>query len=286
MNQPIDDTTPKAKQQGLYLVSTPIGNLRDITLRALDILKECDAVICEDTRITAKLLNAYAISKKMLVYNDHATESERDAIIQKLENGQTLALVSDAGTPLLSDPGFKLVEACKAKNIAVIPVPGPSAILPALQISGLASDRFLFAGFLPHKSAARKTLFEELKNISATLIFYESPNRIAESVKDAYAVLGNRKASLVREITKVFEESHTGTLENWAADEKALGTLKGEMVLLIEKSQKTAMPEQEIRQALITAMKTMSAKDAVSFVTDLSGQSKKTVYDMALKIKK
>ncbi|HEY8964507.1 MAG TPA: 16S rRNA (cytidine(1402)-2'-O)-methyltransferase, partial [Alphaproteobacteria bacterium] len=163
MSDDIHSTDSEQVQPGLYLVSTPIGNLRDITLRALDTLKGVDAIVCEDSRVTGKLLNSYGITKKKIVYNDHSDEADRNALIKQLNDGASLALVSDAGTPLLSDPGFKLVHDALRAGIRVIPLPGPSALLPALQLSGLPSDRFLFAGFLPHKQGARKTMLEDLK---------------------------------------------------------------------------------------------------------------------------
>lgn len=281
----IDSTDKQPKQQGLYLVSTPIGNLRDITLRALDVLEAADAVICEDTRVTGKLLQAYNLKKKMMVYNDHADEDDRAEILQKLQEGQMLALVSDAGTPLLSDPGFKLVKTALESGYSVVPIPGASALLPALQLAALPSDKFLFAGFLPAKSAARRDIFQTLKNVPAALVFYESPNRMAESVVDAHAVLGDRPTALVREITKIYEEARHGTLAAWASDETLLGTMKGEIVWLIGPPQKTEASEEDITQSLKQALKSMSVRDAAEFVSKATGHPKKAVYDLALKIK-
>lgn len=272
-------------QQGLYLVATPIGNLRDITLRALDVLKAADAVLCEDTRVTGRLMQAYDLKKKLLVYNDHSDDADRESILARLAGGDVLALVSDAGTPMLSDPGFKLVAACLERGVRVTPIPGASAVLPALQLSGLPSDRFLFAGFLPHKSAARRNVFEGLKNIAATLVFYESPNRMAESVADAFAVLGDRPVAMAREITKLHEECRRGTLAAWATDDTLLGTLKGEAVLMIGAGGEVTATEADIKAALKKALATMSVKDAAEVVAKATGTSKKQAYEMALKLK-
>lgn len=285
MSEMIDSTDKQPVQPGLYLVSTPIGNLRDMTLRAIDVLQACDAVICEDTRVTGKLLNAYNARKPMLVYNDHSDDIDREKILERLAAGQALALVTDAGTPLISDPGYKLVHACMGRGIAIVPIPGASAILPALQLAALPCERFLFSGFLPHKSSARRALFEKLKTVPVTMVFYESPNRIAESVADAYAALGDRPAAIVREITKIYEEARHGTLAAWAADETLLPALKGEFVFVIGGAAMDAATPQEIEAALRDALQTLSVKDAAAAISDAMGASKKTVYDMALQIK-
>lgn len=285
MNELIDSTDTAPMQQGLYLVATPIGNLRDITLRALDVLKAADAVLCEDSRVTGRLMQAYNLKKKLIVYNDHSDEGDRAAVISRLAGGEVLALVSDAGTPMLSDPGFKLVAACLAQGVIVTPIPGASALLPALQLSGLPTDRFLFAGFLPHKSAARRSVFESLKNIAATLVFYESPNRMAESVADAFAVLGDRPVALAREITKLHEECRRGTLAAWTVDESLLGVMKGEAVLMIGAGAEDVASEADIEIALKKALQTMSVKDAAEVVSKATGTPKKQAYDMALKLK-
>lgn len=288
MSELIDSTehTPaQAPGAGLYLVSTPIGNLRDITLRALDIFGSADAVVCEDSRVTGFLMQRYGFKKKLIVYNDHSDDADREAILSRLKSGETLALVSDAGTPLLSDPGYKLVHAAMHEGIEVFPIPGASALLPALQISGLPCDRFSFFGFLPHKSGQRCTLFEKLKTVPVTMVFYESPNRIADTIKDAYATLGDRPMAMVREITKLHEETHRGTLAAFAADENLLGTLKGEMVLLIGGSPEAAVTEDELKRYLAQALETMSVKDAAAHVAASTGASKKIVYDLALQIR-
>ncbi len=274
-----------AAAPGLYLVSTPIGNLRDITLRALDVLQSCAAVVCEDTRVTGKLLSFYNVRARMLVYNDHSDDADRANIMQRLANGEALALVTDAGTPLVSDPGYKLVHACLAAGIPVIPVPGASAVLPALQLAGLPCDKFLFAGFLPSKSSARRTVLAELKDVPATLVFYESPNRAAESVADAHAVLGDRACATARELTKMHEESRHGTLAAWAAQPDLMGVMKGELVLMIAPPVHAAATEQDIDDLLQRALATLSVKDAAAHVAAATGAPKKQVYDRALKIK-
>lgn len=287
MINPTDDNTTQPGIDigpGLYLVSTPIGNLRDITLRALDVLRGATAIICEDSRVTGKLLNAYGIKQKMWVYNDHSDDNDRSNLLKKLADGAVLALVSDAGTPLLSDPGFKLVHDALQAGVAVIPVPGASALLPALQLSALPSDRFLFAGFLPHKQMARKTMFEELKHVPATLVFYESPNRIADSIVDALAVLGDRPVAMARELTKMFEECRRGTLAAWAADPSLLGVLKGECVFMIGAAQDTQTNSIDVEAMLLKALESQSLKDAASFVASATGLPRKQVYDLALKI--
>jgi 16S rRNA (cytidine1402-2'-O)-methyltransferase len=279
----IHSTDKAPKQQGLYLVSTPIGNLRDITLRALDVLSDADAVLCEDTRVTGKLMQVYNFKKKLIVYNDHSDDVTREYIIARLQKGEALALVTDAGTPCLSDPGFKLVQAALAAGVKVIPVPGASALLPALQLGALPSDRFLFAGFLPHKTSARRAVFEELKNVPATLVFYESPNRIVDCIADAFAVLGDRPVATARELTKMFEEARHGTLAAWAADETLLGVLKGEIVLMIGAPLATAaLSDDDIKAMLKSALQTMSVKDAAAFVSAATGTPKKIAYDLAL----
>jgi len=217
----------------LYIVATPIGNLEDITQRALRILRDVDMIACEDTRHTRKLLNHFGIDAKTISYHEH-NETERTAeLCETLSAGKDVALVSDAGTPLVSDPGFRLVNAAIEKGIAVVPIPGAAAFVATLSASGLASDQFLFGGFLPPRSAPRKVKLEELSGLNATLIFYEAPHRIAATLRDARAVLGNRRAVVGRELTKLHEEFARGTLgqlsETFADPTKA----RGEIVLMI-----------------------------------------------------
>jgi 16S rRNA (cytidine1402-2'-O)-methyltransferase len=217
---------------GLYLVPTPIGNLRDVTLRALDVLKGCDAIICEDSRVTGKLLKAYGIQKKKIVYNDYASLETRDYILGRLKSGDVLAMVSDAGTPLISDPGHKLVQACLMEDVYITALPGANAVLPALQLSGLPSDKFTFAGFLPHKDKAVCDVLNTYKDSKETLIFYDSASRIEKTLKYVHEIYGDRSIAVVREISKLYEESVRGSpsvVINHFLDNPT----KGEFVLLI-----------------------------------------------------
>ena len=214
----------------LHLVATPIGNLEDITLRALRVLKEIDLVACEDTRHTRKLLTHYQISKPTLSYHEHNERERAAELIEKLEAGMNIALVSDAGTPLISDPGFRLVREAIARHIRVVPIPGASALITALAASGLPTVEFVFAGFLPARRAARRARLQELSGINATLILYEAPHRIRETIKDARDVLGDRACVIARELTKLHEEFVRGSLSEV---EVAEGTARGEIVLVI-----------------------------------------------------
>jgi 16S rRNA (cytidine1402-2'-O)-methyltransferase len=216
----------------LYLVATPIGNLEDISLRALRVLKEVDLVACEDTRRTRKLLSSYQISKPTISYHQHNERERAAELIDKLEAGQSIALVSDAGTPLVSDPGFHLVSEAIIRDIAVVTVPGPSAILAALAASGLPAGEFTFAGFLPSRRGARRARLREFTGARALLIFYEAPHRIRETLLDAIDVLGDRPAVIARELTKLHEEFIRGSLSELIKRSDEI-TLKGEMVLLI-----------------------------------------------------
>jgi 16S rRNA (cytidine1402-2'-O)-methyltransferase len=214
----------------LYIVATPVGNLEDITLRALRVLKEADLVACEDTRHTRKLLAHYQISKPTISYHEH-NERERSAeLIKKLEAGLNIALVSDAGTPLVSDPGFCIVREAIDKGIQVVPIPGPSALIAAVSASGLSTAEFAFLGFLPSRRAARRARLEELVDIKSTLVFYEAPHRIKETIADAAEVFGNRQCVVARELTKLHEEFVRGSLSQLKLPD---GTARGEIVLLI-----------------------------------------------------
>jgi 16S rRNA (cytidine1402-2'-O)-methyltransferase len=216
----------------LYIVATPIGNLEDITHRAARVLSEVDIIACEDTRHTKKLLNHFGIQTKTISYHEHNEQRRATELRDFLDSGKNVALVSDAGTPLISDPGFRLVQTAIAEGIDVVAIPGPAAFVNALVVSGLPSDQFLFAGFLPARSSARRTKLETLREARATLIFYEAPHRISAALKDAAEVLGNREAVVARELTKLHEEVARGTLSDLAAAfEKR--TARGEMVLLI-----------------------------------------------------
>jgi 16S rRNA (cytidine1402-2'-O)-methyltransferase len=217
----------------LYIVSTPIGNLEDITQRALRILREVDVIACEDTRHTRKLLNHFGIDAKTISYHEHNEAERAGELCDLLSAGKDIAVVSDAGTPLVSDPGFRIVNVAIEKGINVVPIPGPAAFIAALSGSGLASDQFLFAGFLPARSNPRKTKLEELRALNATLVFYEAPHRIAATLRDARDVLGKRPAVVARELTKLHEEFVRGTLDELAAAFSESKKARGEIVLLI-----------------------------------------------------
>jgi 16S rRNA (cytidine1402-2'-O)-methyltransferase len=267
---------------GLYVVATPIGNLRDITLRALDVLRGATLVLCEDTRVTRKLLDRHQLAPKLLAYHDHNAASVRPRVLEELGKGAAVALVSDAGTPLVSDPGFKLVEAAIAAGHRVFPIPGASAALAALVSAGLPSDRFFFEGFLPPKSAARRTRLAALREIPATLIFYESGPRLAESLADM-ATLGGRAAAVCRELTKAFEEVRRGSLAELASHYKEADAPKGEIVVVVAPPDAAVKPTTDDLDALIvSAMKKLSLKDASAAIAAETGVPRKEVYTRAL----
>lgn len=272
--------------KGLYLVATPIGNLGDISARALDVLAHADVVACEDTRVTAKLFSLLGISAPLTPYHEHNADKVRPHLIERLKNGEMIALVSDAGTPLVNDPGYRLVQDCVNEEIYVTAVPGASAVLTALQLSGLPCHRFLFSGFLPVRTTARQKELAELAAVPATLIFYEAPQRIEETLADARAVLGDRKAALARELTKKFEQTIRGTLSELISYYKENGPLKGEFVLLIAPPDKNEKPDMDtLTASLRDALKTMSLKDAVARTAAGTGLNKKQIYELALAIK-
>ncbi len=271
-------------EKGLYLVSTPIGNLNDMTDRARQTLEQATVIACEDTRTTNKLLMLLGISTtaKMLAYHEYNADKMRPTLISLLEKGETIALVSDAGTPLVSDPGYRLVRDCLDQGIAVFPVPGANALLPALQLSGLPSDRFFFVGFLSTKKNARQKELQEVAAVPGTLIFYESPHRVKETLTDMLTILGNRQASVVREITKKFEETKRGTLYDLIAE--FAQEPKGEIVILVDRPQ----PIQEkidLNDLLKNALSTKTVKDAAAQIAKKTGLPKKQVYQKALELK-
>ena len=218
----------------LYLVATPIGNLADITHRALQILKDVDLIACEDTRHTRKLLQHYAINTKTVSYHEHNEQQRAAELIEQLKQGRDIAVVSDAGTPSISDPGYRLVRAAIENDIAVVPAPGPSALISALIAAGLPTDEFFFAGFLPARSNARRTRLGQLRSIPGTLIFYEAPHRLAATLTDSLEILGEREAVVARELTKVHEEIRRGRLSELAAHYASRENARGEIVVLID----------------------------------------------------
>lgn len=271
---------------GLYLVATPIGNLGDITLRALDVLAACDMVICEDTRVTGKLLRHFGLKKPMLVYNDHSGEAARAAIFEAIGSGKICALVSDAGTPLISDPGFKLARTCLQKGLHVTSLPGANAVLPALHLSGATSDAFCFAGFLPPKSDARRKALRQWADVPATLILFESAPRLLKSLKDMQAVLGDREAAICRELTKLYEEARRGRLSALIEHYEAKGPPKGEIVIVLERPEARAADEAAVDRMLAAALKTMRTKEAADHVAKRTGKPKKILYARALELGK
>ncbi len=271
---------------GLYILATPIGNARDISLRALEVLKGCDVIAAEDTRVTAKLLAIHGIAKPLIPYNDHNGPQMRPKILARLEQGQAVVLVSDAGTPLVSDPGYKLVREVIGAGISVMALPGPSAVLAGLTLSGLPSDRFLFAGFLPSKAGERKAMLDEVSGIRATLIFFESAQRLDESLPALAEMLGDRQAVVARELTKLHEEIRRGSLGELAVHYAKAGAPKGEVTLLVAPPDAAGAPDSaRIDAALKAALAFMPVKAAAEMIADLTDGSRKALYARALELK-
>jgi 16S rRNA (cytidine1402-2'-O)-methyltransferase len=280
------DTSPRRNLMvpGLYLVATPIGNLRDITLRGLDILEGADLVLCEDTRVAGKLLAAHVLEARLERYDEHAAERARPGVLKRLLGGAKVALISDAGTPLISDPGYRLVREAVAQGSAVFPVPGPSAALAALTVSGLPTDRFLFAGFPPNRPAARRALFEELAPLRATLIFYESGPRLRASLEDMARVFAAREAAVARELTKLHETVVRGTLPDLVIDPR-LDAPKGEIVVVVGPGADQAASADEADAALAEAVARVGPAQAASEVAKALGLSRRALYARALALK-
>lgn len=271
-------------QPGLYIVASPIGNLADISSRAVEVLRGVAAVACEDSRVTGKLLNHLGLSKRMIRYDDHAGEGERARLLELMRN-QPLALVSDAGTPLVSDPGYRLVRAAREAGIAVTSVPGPSAALTGLTISGLPTDRFLFAGFLPAKAKAREDVLLELSEVRTTLIFYETAPRLADSLRAIAALLPDREVAVARELTKAFEECRTGSAAELLAHYET-SPPKGEIVVMVGPGAgKAAISAAEADEMLRTELATSKPSQAAAKVARLTGLDRKTLYARALELK-
>jgi 16S rRNA (cytidine1402-2'-O)-methyltransferase len=272
---------------GLHVVATPIGNLRDITLRALETLAAADIVACEDTRVTRKLFDHYGLATPMMSYHDHNAETARPRILDMLAAGKSVALVSDAGTPLISDPGFKLVRAACADGHAVTAAPGASAVLMALSIAGLPTDRFFFEGFLPAKEVARRTRIAEISRIPATLVLFESGPRIAAALGELAAGLGPREAAVCRELTKLHEEVRRSDLTALAGDYAAGAETRGEFVLVIAPPAPAEQPSAaEIDAMLRAALARTTLKEAVAEVAAATGEPRRAVYSRALELAK
>ena len=271
-------------EPGLYVVATPIGNLRDLTLRALDVLRRADVILAEDTRVSAKLLAAYDIKARVERYDDHADEARTGAVLARLSDGARIALVSDAGTPLVSDPGYRLVKAAVERGLPVVPLPGPSAALAALAVSGLPTDRFLFAGFAPSKSAARRTFLSELAGVRATLVLYETGPRLRESLADMAVVLGDRPAAVARELTKLHETVVRGRLSALAAD-PLLDAPKGEIVVVVGPGAAEVASADDADRALVEALRREGPAAAAAEVARALGLPRRDLYRRALELK-
>jgi 16S rRNA (cytidine1402-2'-O)-methyltransferase len=263
----------------LYVVATPIGNLEDITLRALHILKAVELVACEDTRHTSKLLSHFGIHKPLLSYHEHNEAARSRDIVDRLLAGESVALVTDAGTPLVSDPGYRLVAAAIEAGIKVIPLPGPSAAVAALSASGLPTDACRFGGFLPARSTQRRKVLASLAADAATLVFYEAPHRILETLADVRSTLGNRRVVIARELTKMHEEFLRGTIDEVAAALAARPSIKGEITLLIAKADEPAAIDAPIREAVEELERAgLSRMEAIKRVARQRGLAKRDVY--------
>lgn len=270
----------KNRNGKLYIVATPIGNLADITLRALEILKKVTLILCEDTRVTAKLLNHYSIKKPLLVYNDHSEEKTRAKIIEILERGEDIALVSDAGTPLISDPGYKLVQLLQEDNLEIIP--GPCSVIAALCLAGIATNRFMFIGFLPNKIHAKEQALIELKNYNTSIVFFEAANRLMETLELIVKIAKDSEVAVVKEITKI----HQQVIRDKPANiikyfEENTDRLRGEIVVVLEiKESKNEI--EEIEELLKKLLNKMSVRDAVEVLAGQFNIPKKQIYKLAI----
>lgn len=286
MSSPVTDLrnpVPEHLSAGLYIVATPIGNLGDITLRAIDVLSRCDAVACEDTRVTGKLLKHLEISKPLLRYDDHSEANARERLVERMRTAP-LALVSDAGMPLVSDPGYRLVQDAREAGIAVTVIPGANAPLTALALSGMPNDRFLFAGFLPSKDKARRDVLEELAPVRSTLIFFETAPRLARSLEAIGEVLPGREVAVARELTKFFEECRRGPVAEMLAHYEA-NPPKGEIVLLVGPPGEVEHDADSAEAMLIDLLKTEKASRAAGIVAKATGLDRKELYARAMELR-
>ena len=272
---------------GLYLVATPIGNLRDITVRALEVLAAADLIACEDTRVTRKLLDHYGIATPLTPYHEHNAAEARPKLITRLADGAAMALVSDAGTPLVSDPGYKLVREACAAGASVTALPGASAVLAALTLSGLPTDRFLFEGFLPAKEGARRARINELKRIPATLVLFESGTRIAAALADLTAELGPRQAAICRELTKLYEEVRRGDLGTLAREAAQADEPRGEIAIVVAPPDRHGeLAPVDLDALLRQALERLSVKEAVAEIAAVTGEPRREIYQRALPLAK
>ena len=273
-------------RNGLYIISTPIGNLQDISPRALDILREAEIIACEDSRVSKKLFALLGISlnKKFISYEDHSEEQKAQYIVDLIEQGNAIALISDAGSPLISDPGYKLVHLCRKQNVYVTAVPGACAVITALQLSGLPTNRFMFAGFIPNKDKARTDLFAELKDIDTTLVFYETAPRLLKTLATAFEVFADREIAVARELTKMYEETVCGTIEE-VINHFEQNEPKGEFVLMIAPPAEKQNSIADVRGILRMRLQETSLKTAVKEITEQYKLNKNEVYALALELK-
>lgn len=273
-------------EPALYLVATPIGNLADITIRALETLAAADVLACEDTRVSRVLLERYGIRRRTTAYHEHNAAEAGPKLIAALEEGKSVALISDAGTPLVSDPGYRLVGEALERGLRVVPIPGPSAALAALTVSGLPSDAFLFAGFLPVKAGQKRARLQQWQAVPATLIFFESPRRLAETLEAMAQVLGaERQAAICRELTKTFEEARHGSLQELAAHYAAADTPKGEVVICVGPPADGEAAPADVDALLIGLAAEMPASRAAAEAARMTGQPKQELYRRLLALK-
>jgi 16S rRNA (cytidine1402-2'-O)-methyltransferase len=285
LNRQLDKLAETPLAPGLYIVSTPIGNLSDISIRALFVLSSADAVFCEDTRHSRKLLTAYGIGRKLEAYHDFSGDKDRARVLAALQHGRSVALISDAGTPLIADPGFKLVRAAIEEGFGVFAIPGPSAILAAVVTAGLPTDRFHFGGFLPPKEVARRHELEAARSIPGTLVFYESGSRLNETVQALVEVFPDRAVAIARELTKFFEAILRGKPAE-ILEEIRDNPPAGEFVILIGPGEKRPPANEDIENALRNAMQRGSLKEAVEEVSNGLGVGRKMAYNLALQLRK
>ena len=277
----------QAPSPGLYIVATPIGNARDITLRALDVLAAADVIACEDTRVTSKLLAIHGITCSLVSYHEHNAEGTRPRLMKRFKDGEIVALVSDAGTPLVSDPGYRLVAACIEASVPVTHVPGPSAVLSGLVLAGLPTDRFFFHGFLPTKRAARRKALKVVATVPSTIVFLESANRLVKALVDMADVLGPRNSAVAREMTKLYEEVRRGPLTELARHYAAAGAPKGELTIVVEPPGPNAAPDaKSIDRCLGEALDVLSVREASAAVAAETGISRRRLYARALELKR
>ena len=274
----------KTFEGGLYVTATPIGNLGDITLRGVDLLKAADLIACEDKRVSGKLLSYFDIKTPMISYHDHNADSVMPRLMDELNAGKIVALISDAGTPLISDPGYKLVNNCQKEGVMVTSLPGASALLCALTISGMPTDNFLFCGFLPSKTTARCKELEKFLKVPATLVYYESPKRLLASLKDMKSMLGNRLVAVCRELTKLYEEVRKDQLDELIEYYEGRPNPKGEIVIIVEPPAKDQSVIDDLDDALLAALKKLTVKEAVAAVTYMSGRERTEAYKRALEV--